>query len=97
MKAVNVATLKNELSRYLGYVRRGEQILVKDRQRPIARIVPLETHESQDEELLALAAAGALKLPDKPYRELDWLDSLLESRIAGRSISRTIRQERDAR
>ena len=40
MKSVNVAELKNRLSHYLRLVRRGEPILVRDRDRVIARIEP---------------------------------------------------------
>lgn len=40
MKSVNVAELKNRLSHYLRLVRRGEALLVRDRDRVIARIEP---------------------------------------------------------
>jgi antitoxin (DNA-binding transcriptional repressor) of toxin-antitoxin stability system len=40
MKSVNVAELKNHLSHYLRLVRRGQPILVRDRDRVIARIEP---------------------------------------------------------
>jgi antitoxin (DNA-binding transcriptional repressor) of toxin-antitoxin stability system len=40
MKAVNIAELKNRLSHYLRAVRRGQSLLVKDRDRVIARIEP---------------------------------------------------------
>jgi antitoxin (DNA-binding transcriptional repressor) of toxin-antitoxin stability system len=40
MDPVNVAELKNRLSRYLRIVRRGGAVLVRDRQRVIARIEP---------------------------------------------------------
>lgn len=41
MKRARIAELKNNLSRYLDYVRSGDTVLVFDRDRPIARIVPL--------------------------------------------------------
>jgi len=40
MTSVNVAELKNRLSHYLRMVRRGEPILIRDRDRVIARIDP---------------------------------------------------------
>lgn len=40
MPAVNVAELKNRLSHYLRFVRRGQTVLVRDRDRVIARIEP---------------------------------------------------------
>jgi prevent-host-death family protein len=66
MVAVQIAELKNKLSAYLKHVRRGEEILINDRKTPIAKIVPLRT-DNLDEDDLALAAEGILRLPDKPF------------------------------
>lgn len=41
MKKARIAELKDNLSRYLDYVRAGGSVLVLDRQEPVARIVPL--------------------------------------------------------
>jgi len=41
MKRVKIAELKNQLSRHLRSVERGTEIEVTDRDRPIARIVPV--------------------------------------------------------
>lgn len=41
MKKAKVSELKNDLSAYLSYVRRGGVVRVFDRDRPIAEIVPL--------------------------------------------------------
>jgi len=43
MVQVKIGQLKNQLSRYLNLVRGGDEVLVLDRDRPIARIVPLDT------------------------------------------------------
>ena len=43
MKRVRIAQLKSELSRHLRAVERGEELEVTDRDRPIARIVPVTT------------------------------------------------------
>ena len=40
MKAINIAELKNHLSRHLRAVRRGERIIVLDRKEPVAEIAP---------------------------------------------------------
>ena len=65
MKTANIADLKNNLCRYLKQVRRGEEILIRDRNVPIAKIVPLPLAGEFDKELLALAAAGVVRLPEK--------------------------------
>ena len=45
MKRIGVAELKNQLSRYLREVEAGEVVEVTDRDRPIARIEPINTPE----------------------------------------------------
>lgn len=41
MKEAQISELKNQLSRYLALVRRGEVVRILDRKRPIAQIVPI--------------------------------------------------------
>jgi prevent-host-death family protein len=64
MLSVNIADLKNNLSRYLTQVRDGEEIIVRDRDTPVARIVPLSWSDDFDPHIKALAAAGKLRLPE---------------------------------
>ncbi|MDQ3255606.1 MAG: type II toxin-antitoxin system prevent-host-death family antitoxin [Acidobacteriota bacterium] len=63
MITVNIADLKNNLSAHLERVRAGEELLVKDRNRPIAKIVPLASGEDLDAEEMELAAMGLARLP----------------------------------
>ena len=65
MKSVNVAQLKDGLSAYLKLVRAGEEILIRDRKTPIARLLPLADDTAIDDEMKALAASGKLRLPTK--------------------------------
>ncbi len=60
MEAVNVAELKNRLSHYLRMVKDGEEIVIRDRGNPIAKITRIRTedHEASD---LALIAAGKMR------------------------------------
>lgn len=44
MKEVKIAELKARLSHYLRLVQDGEEILVKDRERPVARLVGCGAH-----------------------------------------------------
>ncbi|HWE85258.1 MAG TPA: type II toxin-antitoxin system prevent-host-death family antitoxin [Terracidiphilus sp.] len=70
MKTVNIGKLKNNLSSYLQDVRNGEEVIVQDRKKPIARIVPIRPADFSEEELY-LASIGVLKLPENP-RGIDW-------------------------
>lgn len=55
--------LKASLSRYLGRVKAGETIVVTDRGRPVARIVPVGIPEH----IAALMAEGRLTWSGKPF------------------------------
>jgi antitoxin (DNA-binding transcriptional repressor) of toxin-antitoxin stability system len=70
MKTVNIADLKNRLSAYLQLVRNGEELLVKDRDIPVAHISPYRTGDLGEEER-QLVAAGILKAPSKSIRNWD--------------------------
>jgi prevent-host-death family protein len=68
VRSVNIAELKNRLSAYLQYVRAGEEIVIRDRNLPVAKLVPLSTADVSSEEL-ALAASGELLLPLEAFNE----------------------------
>jgi len=93
MKSVNIAELKNRLSVYLNDVKAGEEILVRDRNQPVARIVPLTRSKDEDEELLALASQGKLRLGHGVLDESFW--SLPAPRVPAAALRRAIEQERD--
>lgn len=60
MRSANIADLRNRLTQYLQEVRAGEEIVVRDRQRPIAKIVPF-TVDDEDADDAALVAAGLMR------------------------------------
>jgi prevent-host-death family protein len=66
MKAVSVAELKARLSHYLRRVERGETVLVKNRDRVVARIDPAghvpAASVGDRERLLSLERRGILRL-----------------------------------
>jgi prevent-host-death family protein len=68
MRTVNIGELKRNLSGYLRYVKNGEEIVVRDRNCPVARILPLR-QDSVWERESQLIATGALKLPEEA---MDW-------------------------
>lgn len=60
MDTAAVSRLKARLSEYLAKVKAGEEVVVTERGRPVARIVPVESGENGGEwgRLLALERAG---------------------------------------
>ena len=62
MRTVNVAELKNSLSKYLTFAKAGEEVLIRERNLPVAKLIPFTPGDAEDQELL-LVAAGKLRLP----------------------------------
>jgi prevent-host-death family protein len=93
MHTVNIAELKSHLSAYLERVRQGEELIVKDRNRPIARLSPLAAGTELDEEERRLVAGGLMRLPTHEKSD-DFLD--LPTPRVGVKVTRAIlRAERD--
>jgi prevent-host-death family protein len=93
MRSVNIAELKNHLSSYLNEVRGGGEILIRDRNLPIAKIVPIARSQDFDAELLALAAAGKARLPEETLPESFW--SLPAPKVSMKKILAALRADRD--
>ena len=72
MKTVGSRELKNRLGRYLGLVGRGETIVVTDRGKPVARLVPPSPERGEeaglDGILKKLEVEGHLRLGTRPFR-----------------------------
>lgn len=94
MRAVNIAELKNRLSHYLRLVQRGQPILVRDRDRIIARIEPAGAIDRATgdaaEQLAALERRGIVRraqgrltpelLARRPQARVDVVAALLRER-----------------
>lgn len=93
METVNIAELKSNLSAYLEQVRNGAELIVKDRNRPIARLLPLRAGEDLEAEEEMLVAAGLMRLPLRP-KSNDFLD-LPAPKVSLENLRAVIRAERD--
>ncbi len=94
MKKASVSDLKNQISRYLDYVKHGETVLVLDRNVPVAELKPV-TVKSSSGKLIALERKGVIRLgsgeiPEKFFKEklsgkrARILAALLQEREKGR-------------
>jgi len=95
MRTINIAELKNTLSEQLRRVRKGESLLIADRNQIVARLEPASEHEADDDDRLSvLEAKGILRrgtgpltvssLLDRPRVDVDILAALLAERDDGR-------------
>jgi antitoxin (DNA-binding transcriptional repressor) of toxin-antitoxin stability system len=69
MRAVGLKVLKNKLSEYIRLVARGETVLVTDRDRVVAEIIPPSSGRAErlaDAQLAALLREGLLRPPLVP-------------------------------
>src|SRR6266540_5583345 len=63
MKTVSVKQLQNDLSRYLDEVRAGKEVVIEERNNPVAKIIPFSADDEDDAYLMKLAAEGRARLP----------------------------------
>ncbi len=95
MKRVPITSLKARLSEYIGVVKAGEEIIVTDRGRPVARVSPVTEIVDDDARIAELVRAGLARPPLKPLPPDFWdlprpadpeglaLKALLEEREEG--------------
>lgn len=96
MRSVNIADLKNNLSRCLDQVKQGEEVLIKDGDKPVAKIIPLSIGGDEDDEMLALAAEGKVRLAEREDGLTEDFWSLPAPKVSV-DTARLIREERDER
>ena len=96
MKTTTVSKLKASLSEYLRQVKAGEEVLVTERGRPIARLAPTAGSETFPEELVEMEKQGLIKLGSGKLPKNFWkmprpkdpkglvLKALLQEREEGR-------------
>jgi prevent-host-death family protein len=97
MKTAAVSELKALLSKYLSKVKAGEEVIVTDRGKPIAKIIPIKRTDMEiPPHLLSLERAGLVRIGKSKLPESFWslprpadrkgaaLKALLEEREVGR-------------
>lgn len=62
MKIVAVSKLKAYLSEYLKQVKAGNEVLITDRGKPVARLVPISRTRTVGESLARMEKQGLIKL-----------------------------------
>ena len=97
MKKARIAVAKNNLSRLIDDVKRGETVLILDRDTPVARLEPI----GRDLDLSAarmsgLVSRGAVAPPRKPLDATAFLDRSMPVLPPGTSGVQTLLAEREA-
>jgi prevent-host-death family protein len=63
---ISVREFKNHLSKYLKLVRGGEAVIITSHKRPIARLISIETDESDDLMMRLTSIPGVIWRGGKP-------------------------------
>lgn len=93
MRSVNVAELKNRLSKYLTFARAGEEVVIRDRNLPVAKLVPLSAEGAGDQELM-LVAAGKMRLP-KTKLDIKQLLRIPTGTVSGNKAIQSVAADRE--
>jgi prevent-host-death family protein len=63
MRKASIATLRAHLSKYVEAASAGEEVLVTDHRKPVARLVATATPHRMEARLVEMARAGLVRLP----------------------------------
>lgn len=92
MRSVSVAELKNRLSKYLALAKGGEEIIIRDCNLPVAKLVPFSPDEGT-EEVPLLVAAGKMRLPERPV-DLEKVLRIPTGKHLGRAGTQALLEDR---
>lgn len=92
MKTVKISELKANLSAHLRLASGGEEVLVCDRNRPIARIVPISplVFLTREERLIA---KGVMKAPSKPADEPRFVPNPVGNHVISQAVMDALWEE----
>jgi prevent-host-death family protein len=93
MRSVDIVELKNNLSRYLREVRAGEELLIRDHDQPIAKIIPLTDADDLEAHVAALAATGKARLPEAALPHQFWSEARAKTSL--KRLIGTVSADRD--
>jgi prevent-host-death family protein len=93
---VPIGALKARLSEYLARARAGEEVVITDRGRPVARLAPLEGSAARDARGRALVHAGLAKAPSERL-DPSWLAVPRPKDAAGRSLEAVLEERAEDR
>jgi prevent-host-death family protein len=95
MRTVNISNLKARLSAHIRLVREGEEVLICDRNKPVAKIIPLRLDEQSEQEQ-RLVARGVLTPPLKRRpSSVSWPEP--PGSVSDEAMEQVWREERPAR
>jgi prevent-host-death family protein len=96
MRTAKISELKAKLSAHIQYVKNGEEVLIFDRNTPVARLVPAEPVSDQDERMRRLIAKGIVTAPRNPENEPGFVPTPAGNRMISQEVMDQIWEEERA-
>lgn len=98
MRTAKISELKAKLSAHIEYVKRGEDVLILDRNTPVARLTRVENIDDYDARIRRLIAKGILSPPIEPRKsDEEWPGPAGPNCISREMMDQVWREERDGR
>jgi antitoxin (DNA-binding transcriptional repressor) of toxin-antitoxin stability system len=97
MRTAKIGELKAKLSAHIQYVKNGEEVLILNRNKPVARLVPAGVVEDEDTRRQRLIANGIVTPPKMLRPEGYKLPKPPGPMISDAVMERVWREERDGR
>lgn len=98
MRTAKISELKAKLSAHIGYVKHGEEVLILDRNTPVAKLIPVAPMNDDDERTRRLIAKGIMAPAKKPRKEGEvWPGPAGPKTISREVMEQVWREERDGR
>jgi antitoxin (DNA-binding transcriptional repressor) of toxin-antitoxin stability system len=98
MRTAKISELKAKLSAHIQYVKNGEEVLILDRNTPVARLVAVGPVEDEDARMRRLIARGIVTPPKVPRVEgEEWPEPPGSHCISREVMDQVWREERDGR
>jgi prevent-host-death family protein len=91
MISVKIAELRNQLSKYLKKVRRGDEVVITDRDTPIGRLVPYEKNEENEPFEMIPPKKGWGKLSKMKFTPVKMDYDIVEDLLADRKKDALLR------
>ena len=73
MRTAKISELKAKLSAHIQYVKNGEEVLILDRNTPVARLVPAGLADDEDARMKRLIAKGIIAPAKDPHNRAGFI------------------------
>ena len=98
MRTAKISELKAKLSAHIQFVKNGEEVLIFDRNTPVARLVSVGPVDEEDARMRRLIAKGIVTPPKEPRPEGYKLPKPAGNRCISQEVMDQVwREERDGR